>query len=644
MMLIPHYGTCQDGNSAGTTLGNAALGKFGSKEGVSQNIATPLTSADKPMTTLDGTGSFNAQLLCPSSNRFLDVLIQPAGTGDIATVFIAQDLDMNNSADYSYTVPFSVSGICANGLIGCQAGTWINCTYWKWVADSSARVRLAPTGLNELGGCYCINNSCGNALVWNDLSILLRDIGGGAAAAIQAVNPKYAITDAKIVDAQITYYGQSTMLCSQVGSASGSSTPEVFFAGGRSEAGLLGAKDAEVTAQQNDPGSYYNLITQSSAAQNSQGDYNSCSLIRNIAVQTVTVCPNRSQYMDTIQKCGITPNDYTPMILSTGRGGAGCYFTASIAPSGGDSLSIGNGLCGDPGDTIVKNARIIYRCGGIQHIIYSSEYQTAQFPACPSSDQVFVQGYYYTAAAGSIDCSYYPGAVPFSGNLCTLDAVQQDILTETVNNQCTTYESDSRCRLRQEKVDGVFTMNNYSPTSLTPFSTCKTFTGVEAHSVCKDWWRKDRSYFCKRDESFNFDDAKRRVDTIAGSAQNNSGTLTYTDTRKNADGSWVTDQSSIDLGSMGTGSYGTCDQACKTRKPRANTQAGMSGTTTQYQKNSVSYDFYYRKCNEGVCAAGAGEEIIKACQCMSEFAEAASLMSAMDGASKDLICSSGERK
>ena len=122
----PHIGIggeLEDARNAGTAIGDSALERFGTAEAIRQNIAVPMSSEDEPMTTLDGTGRFTARLLCPSSSRFLEVLVQPSATGDIAALLIAQDLDMDGTADASYTVPFPVSGICANGVIGCRPGT-----------------------------------------------------------------------------------------------------------------------------------------------------------------------------------------------------------------------------------------------------------------------------------------------------------------------------------------------------------------------------------------------------------------------------------------------------------------------------------------------------------------------------------------
>jgi hypothetical protein len=44
-----------------------------------------------------------------------------------------------------------------------------------------------------------------------------------------------------------------------------------------------------------------------------------------------------------------------------------------------------------------------------------------------------------------------------------------------------------------------------------------------------------------------------------------------------------------------------------------------------------------------MCPAGAGEEVLISCQCINEFAEAATIMETMNQAGKDLICSDGTK-
>jgi len=223
-------------------------------------------------------------------------------------------------------------------------------------------------------------------------------------------------------------------------------------------------------------------------------------------------------------------------------------------------------------------------------------------------------------------------------------ADRTDVINDTVDNRCLAYETDPQCRLRDEQSDGVYTFNNYNPTSLSPLSSCRTFTGYLPHDVCRDWWRKDRTYICETPGRYDFTDTKRRVDAVYSSSSANSGSLVYTDLRKDADGSWKTESVTSSLGAVGQGSSSnSCDQACKTRKLKSDTQAGKTGNKAQYQKSAAAYDFFYRLCRNGVCPTGDGEEVVNACGCLNDFSEAASVLSVLDAAGKDLICTTGAR-
>ena len=72
-------------------------------------------------------------------------------------------------------------------------------------------------------------------------------------------------------------------------------------------------------------------------------------------------------------------SSYTPQTFATGGGTNGCYFSYNLSPNGGGSVQMSDGLCGDPGEGTVKNARVVYTCGGTQFIIYSAEYQAVTF-------------------------------------------------------------------------------------------------------------------------------------------------------------------------------------------------------------------------------------------------------------------------
>src|SRR5208337_4523224 len=88
---------------------------------------------------------------------------------------------------------------------------------------------------------------------------------------------------------------------------------------------------------------------------------------------------------------------------------------------------------------------------------------------------------------------------------------------------------------------------------------------------------------------------------------------------------------------MNLDSYGNCEQACEVEAPTTDTQAGINTNVTQSQVNPQTYNFYYRTCTAGSCPTNAGETILQNCQCIDEFANAASIMQTLRMGGQDLV-------
>jgi hypothetical protein len=222
--------------------------------------------------------------------------------------------------------------------------------------------------------------------------------------------------------------------------------------------------------------------------------------------------------------------------------------------------------------------------------------------------------------------------------------VKDDTLSdERMNSTCAGYEGNADCRLKEETVDGVSTFINYNPTGLVPVPSCRTFSGeVESFNVCADWWEKERTYFCRNSASHDLSRIKERSAHISNTTASGPGSIVYQDKTPNAAGGW--DQTSNAVTTDTTGGSSTCMTACKTRKPATNTQASLSGTTAQSTVSTTSWEFLYKTCTGSVCPLDAGEEILISCQCIDEFAEAATIMETMNQAAKDMICSTGSHQ
>jgi hypothetical protein len=255
----------QSAGDLGEAQGNSVLNIYGSKSGITNNVSNPLTSSNTPMTTVDGSTSFSGQLQCPNSQKFMEVLIQPGATGDIDTFIVSQDTNFDGTLDYTFRVPFPVSGICANGVITCDPGAWTNCRTYRWTSDTSGRVSLQPVDLTALGGCFCVNNSCGSNLVFGNTQTIMNVIGGGVAGAIQANDTRYAISNVVIDGMDATYYGQNSGACTA--SAFGPANAEQYYY----NPGSMSADAATQAAEQAEiPTSVYSTLKTSDAAGNYQ--------------------------------------------------------------------------------------------------------------------------------------------------------------------------------------------------------------------------------------------------------------------------------------------------------------------------------------------------------------------------------------
>lgn len=186
-----------DDVSAAQTTASQFGGIAGDADAIENNLTQGVVSGSA-MTTVDG-NTFNANIGCLSDDNFLEVFIAPTSSGDIGTVRLQQDTTKDGRYDRLFDVPFNVSGVCANGLISCDAGTWNNCSYHRWAVDpATSAVGISPAGITEMGNCYCVNNSCGSGLVASNASTIVSDIAGGITAVLGNNDPYYIISNSFI--------------------------------------------------------------------------------------------------------------------------------------------------------------------------------------------------------------------------------------------------------------------------------------------------------------------------------------------------------------------------------------------------------------------------------------------------------------
>lgn len=623
---------------------------FGQKDAFRQSATLPLTSDTTPMETLDGETAFSAQLRAPSSDAYLTVLAQPAGTGDLQVVQVSQDTDLDGTPDYAFTVPFRVSGVCANGVIGCRPGTWSDCRFHEWAADAAGRVHLREVPASTLGGCYCINDDCGSNLVWTNLSLVLRNLGGGAVGAAQEARPDFSVSEVRVEPPTVTYHGQ------KVGDAApGPATAVTQQRYYRDAPGLEADARAELLAQGGDPGSLYSLTTGAMTRAGTGASRSACTVERSVTLEEVTLA-------DILEDRGGTEGSFTVGVdpatgRTTVRWVLGRYTSSSWMPD--------NSIVDQIREVYITRPERVTRA--ILTEVRSDDTTLVVLGGTVVYGQPWVCGYDGTGcslSAGNLltypnlDVTAYfrnPGLLQgnarvFVGDngegyaVIRIEVDESCDSVEAVANLCAGFEADPDCTLQDEAVDGVVTVRNANPTGLVPLGETRTLTGGSCVlDVTPAWWRKVRTYLCADAAAFDFADAEERLGAIDASVAFGGGRLTYTDRRRDETGAWVVEDGSIAVGL--TPAPGECERACKTRRLRENTQAGSAGHVADQRLSTEGYDFFYKDCGpDDTCPREAGEELLLPCQCIDEFAEAATVLLSLRAAQEDLICSDGTRK
>jgi len=682
----------QDAAALANQLGAQSIAKYGTQGGINQYINAPMISSGAQMQTLDGTKSFGAQILCPASKKYLEVFVQPSATGDLTNVIVSQDTNMDDITDYSYAVPFAISGICSNGVIACTPGTWTSCTYHMWSTDDSGKVSLQPTMANNLGGCYCINTSCGSNLVWNNLATVLKNLGSGISGSIQRKGIQHVISDVQVNDTMITYYGQNSANCNTVTHPYGATNPQNYF---NNWATLSGDTTAEVARQAANPDSYYSMLTNAAANKNTQtvgctiirtatltwSPTYECSVIEDIrndcaSLETNPECTLFAETVDNVQTynnynpTGLTPVPYALHLEETKTASCEyvcpgienvnkpCFLVDGAPKCDIDGVNtdceiirpikrVSNSPLGQPNEVYIRGYYVTFADG----LAATGASNTVGNCTCSCGNEIFTPSSCDDILPGATSCFNFAtggGKVAVKGiKITTAGGPVGGCIT---NNLFTTTNSnlilDSTC------VSGGWVSRNNSEINFSPMR-CPFETGATecvgtppechkncSHDVARDWWRKTRTYTCTT-PTYDLNAIRERVKTIKQTVVDNTNTLTYTD-KRTEDGNTVVENNTINLTARTASS--ACMKACKTRKPIMASEATVAGTSAGFQVTPSGYNFYYKQCVDDVCPLDTGEEMMKDCQCINEFAEAALVMQSLRMGGQDLICSSGTSK
>lgn len=212
--LVVFADAYEDGRNAGKEIAKSIRSEINTGEKINKKISQPLTDEGAPLTTFGPVAdqeSMNIEITSQSSSEFLSITASPLSTGDIRRMRIEMDTDFDGFLNSTYVVPYTISGVCANGFISCLAGSWTGCNYYQWEFSRSGGISaVSVSSQDELQGCYCINSGCNSTITRNNMPKVLKDLGGAIVGAIQSYSPRYTITRVEETGNSIKYYGQDS--------------------------------------------------------------------------------------------------------------------------------------------------------------------------------------------------------------------------------------------------------------------------------------------------------------------------------------------------------------------------------------------------------------------------------------------------
>lgn len=636
---VTSQGAEPDADARGAAAAASARSVFGNEQGLVTHGIEPL-SAERPMRTVDGQ-AFEAGLACRSSQQFLRVTMLPSGS-DIGRFVVDLDTNLDGSTDQHLNFNGPFAGVCSNGVIRCSAGSWDNCHFYQWETGGGT-LALAEVSQQQLGACYCFNASCGNNLLAVNSQKVVSDLGTSVLTAAQQILPRVASTRTVADALSIQFIGQQ-------GSCGIDDSPEQYF---RRPNEMAGAGLAALAV----PGTVANFISGTTAARERGIASLRCEINREIGAHEV----RKSDILNFLSATRGHVEDCGPGCLRflLGQEGNNYYGHNERCTVFEEALRL----------EVLRPERIsafrLYRVTYDDHIVLAQGDQVLysrihsldwpdpvnglprpfpRFPSCERSDNwdlaVNVNllpalqsvGVHElrarTAVGGEGDAAFFLEARV--NESCELGA-------EEIVDGCTGAAGNPRCRLKNEWVDGVQTVANFLTTGLGPLASSRTVgASCSINTGNRAWWRTEREYDCQAESSTPLvvSAAAERYESIHGSIDLGSGA--YTDRIRNADGSSMTLASSIPV--LNERGSDACTPTCRTRKPRPGANVATSGPTTEQNVTGVAWDFSFKDCEGGTCPVEQDEEVVGACDCHNNFAQAVSLMQTIRLVAEDASC------
>lgn len=631
----------------GRTVARDYLSKFANPQSFESLIVNPMLG-EGDLETTNGATKFRAPMTCGSDVPFVSVTLGILASGDLNLASVRVDTNQDGNLDQVLTSLPAVSGICSNGYISCDLGTWNNCNYYQWDTLPSGELVANGVSVREVGSCHCINDSCAPNYSSITFDSLLGQVGASVSQALSRRDYSLAVTKVKVDGGTITYYGQTIAACGGVNVVA-----QNYFSNPND---MPHAVDATLNADIPEA-RIYDLARNSQSATEAVGSvrFEECSIIREANLDEVSLLD----------------------IVSIGAGTASADLinanTVDITVGQiGDNYLHPSGRCGlfeqSAQLAIFRPDRIL--SAELQHVKYDDHMQVI------INNNLVWNGPYgnWTDINGLVSPLLCERKESNDHNAVSVDVLNQfpsspgtlnvklriqvggwgegyarirvGVNTEckegqdAIINSCQGYEQSPKCRLRDEKIDGVSTLSNFARTGqvslpqLTLLSSPTCELGIE-----REWMKIQRTYECEQASEFDLVQAAERVHKVESSTSETG----YVDLRTTQAGSApleipgalsVFDEIPVDR----------CTLQCKVKRTRHANDVTVYGLTADELEENRRSEVVFRQCVENSCVLEDGEEIVQECGCINGFNDVAIMMQLIRMAGSDMICSSGQRQ
>ena len=490
--------------------------------------------------------------------------------------------------------------------------------------------------LRELGACYCVNASCGNNLLIVNSQKVVSDIAAGIVESMKSVQPRLTVARAQVLDELSV-----RLLRTGGGVRCRPQSRGLFRSCERSRAGgRRGGGTARFRRE---------LCLGDRWADQHGATSMQCTIRREIETSSVAkgdvirlVSSTRGAAVDCGPGClRFRIGDAVPNLYN-GDGGTRCHLVSESQqylidqPERIERVTL-QSVQFDDALRLAVNGTSVYRSPASWSApgVPESRCNYGNYTLSPNTD--------ITAAfahAGTVRLGMEVAHDRHGEGWAWLEArVREgcDIASERVIDGCTAAAANSDCVLETETVDGVQTVRNGMTTGFSPLPSARS-VGVSCpiDSGPRPWWVTERTYRCRTaTPAYDFTAAEERYATVHGSFNPDNGQ--FNDWRL-VGGSAQVSAHNVALPDAAV-SVG-CIPMCRTRKLRPGATVGdLVAPTTELNATGLAYDFKFKECEpNNVCPLESGEEQVGACDCRSNFAQAAAMMQTIRMVGEDMIC------